>query len=52
MNQNDRSMHPEVFHKIHVFKNFAKFSGKHPSWGLFLKKIAGLRPAILLNNGP
>ena len=31
-----------------VFKNFAKFTGKHLSQSLFLNKVGGLRPAILL----
>ena len=31
-----------------VFKNFAIFTGKHLSWSLFLIKLQGLRPAILL----
>ena len=32
---------PEVFYKIVVFKNFAKFAGKHPCRNLFFNKIAG-----------
>ena len=28
-----------------VFKNFAKFTGKHLCWSLFCNKNAGLRPA-------
>ena len=49
MNQNDRSRRTEVFRKKVVLKNCAKFTGKHPCRGLFFKKIAGLRPAALLN---
>ena len=28
-----------MFHKKGVFKNFAKFTGKHLCWNLFLKKV-------------
>ena len=31
-----------------VFKNFAKFTGKHLCQSLFFDKVAGLRPATLL----
>ena len=31
-----------------VLKNFVKFAGKHLCQGLFLDKVAGLRPATLL----
>ena len=43
-----RTSRPEVFCKIGVLRNFAKFSGKHPCQGLFFNKVAGLRPATLL----
>ena len=29
-----------------VFRNFAKFTGKHPSQGLYFNKVAGLRPHV------
>ena len=35
----DRSSRPEVFNKIGVLKNFAKFTGKHLCQGLFLIKL-------------
>ena len=31
-----------------VYKNFAKFAGKHVCQSLFFNKVAGLRPSILL----
>ena len=31
-----------------VLKNFARFTGKHLSQGLFFNKVTGLRPANLL----
>ena len=34
--------------KKNIFKNFAKLTGKHLCWSLFLKKVAGWRPAALL----
>ena len=39
-----RSSHPEVFCKKGVLSNFIKFTGKHLCQGLFLNKVAGLRP--------
>ena len=39
---------PEVFCKKGVLGNFGKFKGKHLCQGLFLNKVAGLRPATLL----
>ena len=42
---------PEVFYKKEVFKNFAKFTGKHLYHSLFLNKVATLRPATLLKRG-
>ena len=38
----------EVFYKINVFKNFAKFTGKQLCWSLFLIKLKAWRPASLL----
>ena len=35
-----------------AFQNFVKFTGKHLCWGLFLNKVAGLRPATLLEETP
>ena len=31
-----------------IIKSFAKFTGKHLCWSLFLNKVAGWRPANLL----
>ena len=42
--QKIRSSRSEVFCKKGVFENLAKFTGKHLRQGLFLKKVAGLRP--------
>ena len=42
--QKIRSSRPEVFCKKDVFENLAKFTGKHLRQGLFLNKVAGLRP--------
>ena len=39
---------PEVFCKKDVLKNFAKLTRKHLCQSLFLNKVAGLRPAIVL----
>ena len=38
----NRSNHPEVFCKNVVFRNFAKFAGKHLCQRLFFNKVAGL----------
>ena len=43
-----RSSPPEVSIKKGVFKNFAKFTGKHLCQSLFFNKIAGRRPATSL----
>ena len=43
-----RSSRPKLFCKKGVLKNFTKFTGKHLCQSLFLNKIAGLRPATLL----
>ena len=45
---NYRNNHPQVFCRKGVLRNFAKFKGKHLCQGLFLNKVAGLRPAFLL----
>ena len=45
-----RSSLPEMFCKYVVLKNFAKFTGKHLCWSLFLDKVATWRPATLLRN--
>ena len=42
LNINQRQL-PEVFYKTRVLKNFAKFTGKHQCYNLFLNKVAGLR---------
>ena len=38
-----RSIPPELFCKIGVLRNFAKFTGKHLCESLFFNKVAGLR---------
>ena len=38
-----RSSHPKVFFKG-AFRNFAKFTGKHPCESLVFDKVADLRP--------
>ena len=43
-----RESRPEMCCKKGVFKNFVKFTGTHLRRGLFLNKVAGLRPATLL----
>ena len=45
---NFRSSRPEVFGKKVVFKNVAKFTGKHLCLSLFVNKVASLSPATLL----
>ena len=40
-----RSSRPEVFCEKGVFRNFAKFTGKHLCQSLFFNKVAGVRPA-------
>ena len=47
LNSTYRSSRPEVFCKKDVFKNFAKFTGKHLCQSLFFNKVAGLRLATL-----
>ena len=46
--QTDRSSRPEVFCEKIVLKDFTKFTGKHLCQRLFFNKVAGLRPATLL----
>ena len=41
-------VHPEVFCKKVVLRNFEKFTGKHLCQSLFFSKVAGLRAATLL----
>ena len=43
-----RSSHRRCSIKKGILNNFTKFTGKHLCQGLFLHKIAGLRPAALL----
>ena len=43
-----RSSSSEMFCRKGVLRNFAKFTGKHLCQSLFFKKVAGLRPAVLL----
>ena len=42
------SSRPEVFCRIGVLRNFAKFTPKHLSQSLFFNKVASLRPATLV----
>ena len=43
-----RSSHRRCSFKKVVLRNFAKFIGKQLYLGLFLNKVAGLRPPTLL----
>ena len=43
-----RSSHRMCSIKNGVLKSFAKFTGKHLCWSVFLNKVSGLRPATLL----
>ena len=47
-----RSSSPGVLCKKSVFRNFAKFTGKHLYQSLFFNKVAGLNPATLLKKRP
>ena len=47
-----RSSGLEVFCKIGVLKNFAKFAGKHQNRNLVFVKVSDLRPAISLKKRP
>ena len=50
---NEQNQAPEMFYKKGVFKNFAKFTGKHPCQSLFFNKIAGLQNGqTYSNNSP
>ena len=40
--KNIRSSRPEVFCKKDVYRNFAKFTGKHRYQRFFFNKVAGL----------
>ena len=42
-----RSSHQRCTIKVHVLRNFAKFSGKRLCQSLFFNKVAGLRPTTL-----
>ena len=44
-----RSSHPAVFCKKGVLRYFTKFTGKHLCQSLYFNKVAGMRPAALLN---
>ena len=39
---------PEVFCEKGVLKNFAKLTGEHLCWSLFLNKVSGIRPETSL----
>ena len=43
-----RSSHRRCSVKKDVFRNFAKFTGKHLCQSLFFNKVAGLKPETLL----
>ena len=43
-----RSIHPDVFCKKDVLRNFAKFTRKHKHKSLYFNKVADCRPATLL----
>ena len=44
----DRSSRSQIFFKIDVLKNFAKFTRKQPCWSLFLITLQAWKPATLL----
>ena len=44
----DRSSHQRCSIRKGIFRNFAKFTGKHLCQSIFFNKVAGLRPATLL----
>ena len=44
--QFNRSSHRRCTVKKGVVRNFVKFTGKHLCRGLFLNKVAGLRPEL------
>ena len=39
----------QLFYKIGILKNFAKFKRKHLCWNQFFNKFSGLYPATLVN---
>ena len=43
-----KSSRSQIIFEINSFKNFAKFTGKHLFWGLFLIKLQAFRPATFL----
>ena len=45
-----RRIHPEVFCKKNVRRNFDKFAEKHLCWSLSFNKVSGLQPATFLEN--
>ena len=45
--ETNRSSHRRWFVKRGVFKNFAKFTGKHLRYSVFFNKVAGLLPSNL-----
>ena len=45
-----RSSHRRCSARKSVLRNFAKFTGKHPSQSFFFYIVAGLRPVTLLTN--
>ena len=47
----NRSSHQRCSIKKGVLRNFAKFTRKHLCQSLFFNKVAGLRPATLLEKG-
>ena len=47
-NENDQKQPPEVFRKKNIFRNFAKFTGKHLCQSPFFNKIVGLKLETLL----
>ena len=47
-----KSSRSQIIFEINSFKNFAKFTGKHLFWGLFLMKLQAFRPATFLKRTP
>ena len=43
-----RSSHWQMFFKICLLKNFARFTGKHVCWNLFLIKLQASKAVTLL----
>ena len=41
---------PQMFFRIVVFKNFAKFTGKHLPWSLFFNKVAGFKNTFFMKH--